>query len=90
MLSGSDMPNLTERPTPATTYSVTHGTCENVPRMTLRGGIDLGGTKVQAVVVGSDDVVVGSARQPTPTTGGPDDVAATMVRALPPTPKVRP
>jgi glucokinase len=50
--------------------------------MTLCGGLDLGGTKVQAVVVGADDVVLGSARQPTPTTGGPDDVAAAMVRAL--------
>jgi len=50
--------------------------------MSLRGGLDLGGTKVQAVVVGDGDDVVGSARHPTPTSGGPDDVAATMAEAL--------
>jgi glucokinase len=50
--------------------------------MSLRGGLDLGGTKVQAVVLGDDDDVVGSARHPTPTTGGPPDVAATLAQAL--------
>jgi glucokinase len=50
--------------------------------MSLRGGLDLGGTKVQAVVLGSDDDVIGSARHPTPTTGGPPDVAATLAQAL--------
>jgi glucokinase len=50
--------------------------------MTLRGGVDLGGTKVQAVVLDSDDKVIGSARHPTPTTGGPPDVAATLAQAL--------
>ena len=50
--------------------------------MSLRGGLDLGGTKVQAVVVDERYDVVGSARHPTPTTGGPPDVAATMAQAL--------
>jgi glucokinase len=50
--------------------------------MSLRGGLDLGGTKVQAVVLGDGDDVVGSARRPTPTTGGPPDVAATLAQAL--------
>jgi glucokinase len=50
--------------------------------MTLRGGLDLGGTKVQAVVVSEADDVVGSARHPTPTSGGPEDVAATLADAL--------
>jgi glucokinase len=50
--------------------------------MSLRGGIDLGGTKIQAVVVGPGDEVLGSTRLPTPTTGGPDDVAAAMADAL--------
>src|SRR4051794_39199558 len=50
--------------------------------MSLRGGLDLGGTKVQAVVLGDGDDVVGSARHPTPTTGGPTDVEATLAQAL--------
>ena len=48
----------------------------------LRGGIDLGGTKIQAVVVSDDGSVLGQSRHPTPTTGGPPDVAAAMARAL--------
>jgi glucokinase len=48
----------------------------------LRGGIDLGGTKIQAVVVDHAQVVLGQARMPTPTTGGPEDVAAAMARAM--------
>jgi glucokinase len=46
------------------------------------GGIDLGGTKIQAVVVDEDNSVLGSARRPTPTSGGPPDVAAEMQAAL--------
>jgi glucokinase len=48
----------------------------------MRGGIDLGGTKIQAVVVDDEHTVRGEARVPTPTTGGPSDVAAAMVDAL--------
>ncbi|HVF77452.1 MAG TPA: ROK family protein [Solirubrobacteraceae bacterium] len=48
----------------------------------LRGGIDLGGTKIQAVVVDADHVVLGQARRPTPTTGGPADIAAAIAEAL--------
>jgi glucokinase len=48
----------------------------------LRGGIDLGGTKIEAIVVGPDNQVVGSARCPTPTAGAPDDVAAQMAKAM--------
>ena len=48
----------------------------------MRGGLDLGGTKVQAVVVSDGDDVIGSARHPTPTSGGPQDVATTMAEAL--------
>ena len=48
----------------------------------MRGGIDLGGTKIQAVVVDDDETVRGEARVPTPTTGGPADVAAAMAGAL--------
>src|SRR5450755_307838 len=49
---------------------------------TARGGIDLGGTKIEAVVVDGRNKVIGSARRPTPTTGGPRDVAKELIRAL--------
>jgi glucokinase len=50
--------------------------------MSAYGGIDLGGTKIQAVVVDEDNSVLGSARRPTPTTGGPADVAHELESAL--------
>ncbi len=48
----------------------------------LRGGIDLGGTKIQTAIVDSDGKVLGQARRPTPTSGGPRDVANEMAAAL--------
>jgi glucokinase len=54
----------------------------NSPNGAIRGGIDLGGTKIQAVVVDAANVVFGQARHPTPTTGGPADVAAAMAAAM--------
>jgi glucokinase len=48
----------------------------------LRGGIDLGGTKIQAIVVDAEHQVLGQARRPTPTEGGPPDVVAQMIEAL--------
>jgi glucokinase len=48
----------------------------------LRGGIDLGGTKIQAVVVSRTHRVLGEARRPTPATGGPEAVMAALVAAL--------
>jgi glucokinase len=48
----------------------------------MRGGIDLGGTKIQAVVVDSDSKVIGDARRPTPGEGGPPDVVAAMAETL--------
>jgi glucokinase len=48
----------------------------------IRGGIDLGGTKIQAAVVDADNNVLGEAREPTPTKGGPADVAEAMAQAL--------
>jgi glucokinase len=50
--------------------------------MSAYGGIDLGGTKIQAVIVDDDHQVLGSARHPTPTSGGPRDVAGEMELAL--------
>ena len=46
-----------------------------------RGGIDLGGTKIEAIVVDARNNVKGSARRPTPTDGRPQDVAAAMIEA---------
>ena len=48
----------------------------------LRGGIDLGGTKIEAIVVDADNEVLGSARHPTPTTGTPAGVAEAMANAM--------
>jgi glucokinase len=48
----------------------------------LRGGIDLGGTKIQTAIVDSAGEVSGEARRPTPTSGGPQDVADEMAAAL--------
>jgi glucokinase len=47
-----------------------------------RGGIDLGGTKIQTVVVDDANQVLGEARRPTPDAGGPEDVAREMAAAL--------
>jgi glucokinase len=48
----------------------------------LRGGIDLGGTKIQTAIIDAEGAVKGEARHPTPTEGGPADVAAAMAKAL--------
>jgi len=50
--------------------------------MSTYGGIDLGGTKIQAVVVDQERTVLGSARRPTPTSGGPEDVAGELAAAV--------
>ena len=44
--------------------------------MALHGGIDLGGTKIQAAILDADHEVLGSSRRPTPTEGSPAGVAA--------------
>ena len=48
----------------------------------MRGGIDLGGTKIQAVVIDESDSVAGQARRSTPRDGGPADVADAIAEAL--------
>jgi glucokinase len=53
-----------------------------IAEMSTRGGIDLGGTKIQAAVLGDDHKALGTARRPTPTSGGPGDVAAEMIQAM--------
>ena len=52
------------------------------PDAPLRGGIDLGGTKIQAIVADADHEILGTARRPTPTTGGPQDVIGALARAM--------
>ncbi len=47
-----------------------------------RGGVDLGGTKIQTVVVDAKHAVVGEARRATPTKGGPADVVAEIAAAM--------
>src|SRR5580704_7260779 len=47
------------------------------------GGIDLGGTKIEAIVAHATTYqVLGSARHPTPTDGGPAGVASAMAAAV--------
>jgi glucokinase len=48
----------------------------------LRGGADLGGTKIQTVVIDPDGEVVGQAREATPTEGGPEAVKDAIVRTV--------
>jgi glucokinase len=48
----------------------------------MKGGIDLGGTKVQAVVTSERYVVLGEGRRPTPTEGGPKSVVDELAAAM--------
>jgi glucokinase len=48
----------------------------------LRGGVDLGGTKIQAIVCDGDHQVLGQARRPTPSAGGPPEVVAAIEEAV--------
>jgi glucokinase len=48
----------------------------------MRAGVDLGGTKIQAVVIDDQGEVHGAERLPTPTAGGPQDVADAMVESV--------
>jgi glucokinase len=52
--------------------------------MAIYGGIDLGGTKIQAAVVdeGSDHAVLGAKRDQTPLKGGPKAIATRMADVL--------
>src|SRR6478735_5007156 len=50
--------------------------------MDARGGVDLGGTKVQAVVVDGRNAVRGEAKRPTPQKGGPPAVAEAIADAV--------
>jgi glucokinase len=51
-------------------------------RSAARGGIDLGGTKIEAVIVDARNNVLGSARHPTPTKGGPPAITRQLAAAV--------
>jgi glucokinase len=46
------------------------------------GGVDLGGTKIATAVVSPSNEILGSAKRPTPTEGGPEDVTAAIAGAM--------
>ena len=48
----------------------------------MRGGVDLGGTKIQSVVVDEGHAVIGQERSLTPTSGGPTAVVAAIADTL--------
>jgi glucokinase len=50
--------------------------------MTVRGGVDLGGTKIEAVVVNHRHEILGHSRHATPVSGGPQAVADEIVSAM--------
>lgn len=50
--------------------------------MSHRGGVDLGGTKILALVVDESHQILGEARRSTPTAGGPPDVMRAIADAL--------
>src|SRR3954452_17866408 len=50
--------------------------------MPPRAGVDLGGTKIQTVVVDDKETVVGQSRVPTPTEGGPKAVVHSITQAV--------
>jgi glucokinase len=52
------------------------------PAARVYGGVDLGGTKIQAAVVGARGKVLGEAREQTPSSGGPPAVAEAIARAV--------
>ncbi len=52
------------------------------PRRRLVGGLDLGGTKIQAVVMDGRREVIGEAKSATPTTDGPQDVILALVSTM--------
>ncbi len=48
----------------------------------IYGGVDLGGTKIQTVVMGARGRVSGEARAPTPTSGGPHAVSSAIAGTI--------
>lgn len=48
----------------------------------MKGGLDLGGTKIQAVVTDGEATVIGRARRETPRQGGPETVVGALAETL--------
>ena len=48
----------------------------------MRAGVDLGGTKIDVLIVEGEREVHGRARRPTPTEGGPEAVVAAIVGTI--------
>lgn len=63
-------------------FATHHDELSTAPPAAFRGGIDLGGTKIQAIVVDAQHRVVGAARRPTPTLGGATDVVEALALAM--------
>lgn len=47
-----------------------------------RGGVDLGGTKIEALILDDGDRPLGQSRHPTPVTGGPQAIVEAIAAAL--------
>lgn len=75
-------------PAPDSTASAAALTAEGSPPeptrdpSTLTGGIDLGGTKIAAAIVGPAHHVIAYAKRPTPNRGGPNDVVREVVAVM--------
>ena len=48
----------------------------------MRAGVDLGGTKVEVLLIEGEQTVVGRARNPTPTDGGAEAIVATIAQTV--------
>jgi glucokinase len=79
------------RPLPDAGAAWRHGTpdaadptriAQDMASEALRAGIDLGGTKMQAIVVDGTQAPRGQARLPTPTSGGPDAVIGDLAESV--------
>jgi glucokinase len=55
---------------------------EAVPAGSLVGGIDLGGTKIAAAIIGADHEVISYSKRPTPDRGGPEDVVRAVIATI--------
>lgn len=56
--------------------------CAILARMPPRAGVDLGGTKIQTVVVDGRSKVLGQSRVPTPSADGPGAIVETIAKAI--------
>jgi glucokinase len=62
--------------------TITHTMARSSPNETVRGGVDLGGTKIETIIVDAENTVLSSVRKATPTDGGPKDIAEQIAAAV--------